>query len=142
VTSTGSTPLEQALRRRTDLLGAAGRLEASLSSAVARPAFAGDVHRAMQELRACLGAHVANAEGDEGLFSEVLAVAPRLAHQIDVLRKEHEEIDVALAHVQRIDDPTTLREEGTAVLARVVRHRQRGADLLYEAYEVDVGAMD
>ena len=38
--------------------------------------------------------------------------------------------------------PSKLREAGTALLARVVRHRQPGADLLYEAYEVDVGAMD
>ncbi len=32
-----------------------------------------------------------------------------------------------------------LRVELTALLAALARHRQRGADLIYEAYAVDLG---
>ena len=32
-----------------------------------------------------------------------------------------------------------LRVELTALLAALARHRQRGADLVYEAYAVDLG---
>ena len=31
------------------------------------------------------------------------------------------------------------REAATRLLDRLVRHRQRGSDLIYEAYAVDIG---
>jgi seryl-tRNA synthetase len=37
------------------------------------------------------------------------------------------------------DEVTRVRELGTELLGSIVRHRQRGADLVYEAYEVDIG---
>ena len=37
------------------------------------------------------------------------------------------------------EDVEQVRALGTSLLGRIVRHRQRGADLVYEAYEVDVG---
>jgi hypothetical protein len=33
----------------------------------------------------------------------------------------------------------SVRDLGTALLGRLVRHRQRGSDLVFEAYEVDIG---
>jgi hypothetical protein len=36
-------------------------------------------------------------------------------------------------------DVDTVRELGTALLDRLVRHRQHGADLIHEAYQVDIG---
>jgi hypothetical protein len=36
-------------------------------------------------------------------------------------------------------DVDTVRDLGTALLARLVRHRQRGSDLIYEAYTADIG---
>jgi hypothetical protein len=35
-----------------------------------------------------------------------------------------------------VDD---VREAATALLGRLVRHRQRGSDLVFEAYEFDIG---
>jgi hypothetical protein len=32
-----------------------------------------------------------------------------------------------------------VRDLGMALLASLVRHRQRGSDLVYEAYAVDIG---
>jgi hypothetical protein len=32
-----------------------------------------------------------------------------------------------------------VRELGTALLARLLRHRQRGSDLIYEAYQAEIG---
>jgi len=37
------------------------------------------------------------------------------------------------------DQVDAIRAHGTALLARLARHRQRGADLIHEAYEVDIG---
>ncbi len=38
-----------------------------------------------------------------------------------------------------IDDPLALREEVTTLMGQLVRHRQSGSDLVFEAYEVDLG---
>jgi hypothetical protein len=35
-------------------------------------------------------------------------------------------------------DVDTVRDRGTALLGRLVRHRQRGSELVYEAYTVDI----
>ena len=40
------------------------------------------------------------------------------------------------------DDVADLRERGTDLLARLSRHRQRGADLIFEAYDTDIGGGD
>ncbi len=38
-----------------------------------------------------------------------------------------------------MEDVAALRDLGTSLLGRLVRHRQRGSDLVYEAYEFDIG---
>jgi len=35
-----------------------------------------------------------------------------------------------------------VRDRGTKLLTALVRHRQRGADLVYEGYSVDIGGQD
>jgi hypothetical protein len=135
--------LDEALRRRADLMAALERVEAALSAPTGREQWFADARREIASLRDALDAHVDVTEGDDGLFAEVLDAAPRLAHQIDVLRKEHDEIDEAVEELLKLtDSPIELRDRATSVLGRIVRHRQKGADLLYEAYEVDVSALD
>jgi hypothetical protein len=41
-----------------------------------------------------------------------------------------------------LPDPVALREEATALMGQLVRHRQAGADLVFEAYEVDLGGSE
>ena len=54
--------------------------------------------------------------------------------------KEHLEALLALVDGSGgTEDVEQVRALGTSLLGRIVRHRQRGADLVYEAYEVDVG---
>jgi hypothetical protein len=36
-------------------------------------------------------------------------------------------------------DVDTVRDRGTALLAQLARNRQRGSDLIYEAYASDIG---
>jgi hypothetical protein len=36
-------------------------------------------------------------------------------------------------------DVDTVRDRGTALLGQLVRHRQRGSDLIYEAYSAEIG---
>ena len=39
-------------------------------------------------------------------------------------------------------DLGALREDLTGLIGALVRHRQRGSDLVYEAFEVDLGGSD
>jgi hypothetical protein len=44
-----------------------------------------------------------------------------------------------LEHGGTIGDLPAFREEVTTLMGQLVRHRQKGADLVYEAYDVDLG---
>lgn len=128
--------------------------EESLASAAAAP-FPGrldlwwaGVTNAARELAEMFEHHVGETEGDDGLFTEIEAVAPRLSNDITMLRAEHREIEDALVALTSSTAPespegvATAREAILQVLSRLARHRFAGSDLLYQAYHVDIGAAD
>jgi hypothetical protein len=138
----------KALRRqRADLRDSISALEHALASpAPGRVgAWVERVQVALVELSGDLREHVAITEGPAGLYRGLLTTAPRLANAVFRLTREHTEItDLLEGLLGRVSgsqtpDVDTVRELGTALLARLVRHRQRGSDLVYEAYSVDVG---
>jgi hypothetical protein len=95
------------------------------------------------------GAHVEVTEGPAGLHEAILDGDLRLANAVDALRLEHIEIAELIADlVSDTEAPVTpgdvetVRDRGTLLLSRLARHRQRGADLIYEAYETDIGGGD
>lgn len=103
------------------------------------------VHAALAELAHDFGEHVALTEGDGGLYATLRASSPRLAGPARRLTDEHGRY---AAHLESLlarlagpspGDLVELREEVTDLLGKLVRHRQRGSDLVYEAWEVDVG---
>lgn len=141
--------LKEIRRRRSELRESMSALELALSA----PARAGHtsawverVHAALLELSGDLRQHVALTEGPDGLYQDLLRTAPRLTGPVGVLTADHAVLDDRLRHLLALVDPQAATEDvervralGTALLGRIVRHRQRGADLVYEAYEVDVG---
>jgi hypothetical protein len=81
------------------------------------------------------------------LYDDIRATAPRLSHGVEMQESEHAEL---LAEVHRLlderdeglrdpEDVTAHREAVTRLLDLLARHRQRGSDLVYEAYAVDIG---
>ena len=90
--------------------------------------------------------HIEITEGRDGLYEGVLTTAPRLAKAVSRLKSEHGEITAYLDDLRACVDTVVgqegvadVRELGVALFTRMVRHRQRGADLVYEAYASDVG---
>jgi hypothetical protein len=80
------------------------------------------------------------------LWEQIRTDAPRLDGKLRRLGREHlslsAEIDGLFEELAIADDEPRLlglRERVTALLAQLARHRQRGADLIYEAYQRDVG---
>ena len=102
---------------------------------------------ALSRLRGAFSDYLAFTEGPDGLFSDVEAHAPRLAHRVERLDAEQREIlgllDVELARALLVtDDPGTMRTRILGVLERVLRHRQHSSDLLWDAYGFDIGIND
>jgi hypothetical protein len=90
-------------------------------------------------VKEALREHIAVTEGPSGRYSQLLRDAPRLAPGIDTLITEHTELMAALDEVGRDGDPEVLRRQAADLVERLGRHRQLGADLIYEAYAIDVG---
>ncbi len=107
-------------------------------------AWADTAGAALTALRAAFTEHVTATEADSGLFAQVRCRAPRLDHACHVLSAEHRAIDASAEAVAAAlpGNPTAGREAALALLALLGRHRQRGADLMFEAYAVDIGGSD
>ena len=138
----------EALRRqRAELRESMSALE--LAMAVPAPSgrarWAERVHVALVELSGDFHEHVDVTEGHDGLYVDILATAPRLSGAIARLTQEHTQIgdllDDLLAWTlsSQSEDVDQVRARGTTLLGLLVSHRQRGSDLVYEAYEFDVG---
>jgi len=123
-----------------------GDLEQALGSPAAGRDWVGKVRNALIQVDADFRMHVEVTEGPRGLYEQVLADAPRLAGRVRRLTDEHRTLAVTvgelLARSEKAADTVDhadVRAAGTDLLVRLARHRQAGADLLYEAYESDVG---
>jgi hypothetical protein len=72
--------------------------------------------------------------------------APWMAGRIEQLQGEHRPLlasaEALVAHCRAGTDAEIVRDEALELLKAVSRHRQRGTDLLYEAYMVDLSAGD
>jgi hypothetical protein len=146
-----ATPtLSEVVRRRADLYQAILGLE----QAAARPAagregaWTTDLVSALEELEREIDDHIEITERPDGLYAEIVEAAPRLTHRIDLLRDEHPEMRSSAAALRaRLaaeDAPGVeeTRDEVQRVLGRLVKHRQHGADLLWEAYSLDTGGAE
>jgi hypothetical protein len=129
-----------------------------LEEAIASPAagridgWTAGVLKEVVEVREAFDQHVLVTEREEGLYDEILERAPRLAHNVTRLREEHPEIaaniggTIARLEQEQVgDDAWSLdgaRDDLQRLIGKISRHRQRGADLVWEAYNVDIGGRE
>jgi hypothetical protein len=143
----GQAPWGALRRQRAELRDSMSALELALAGAVSlgRARWGERVHVALVELSADFRGHVEFTEAGDGLYVEVLATAPRLAGAVTHLTQEHGEItgllEDLLTRTRTRDslDVDHVRASGTRLLGMLVTHRQRGSDLVYEAFEYDIG---
>lgn len=140
--------LEQLRKRRGEMRESIGAVELALSAPTAADLdrWAARVHESLAGLSSDLDLHVEITEGPAGMYEEVLASEPRLAGAVHRLKGEHDDIRVQLdaltarsENVHSLEDATVIRDLGTELLRSLAHHRQRGADLVFEAYQFDVG---
>jgi hypothetical protein len=140
--------VERARVRRVELHDAMTGLETQLARASGSEAWCGNVETALAELGAALDAHIHDVEDPEGLLGRVVDEAPHLAAEAAALTEEHHQLSAAryraLATLRQpgMPDPALVRRRLTTLLGRLALHRQRGAELVYDAYSVDIGTGD
>lgn len=136
--------LQAARRHRATLLHAIRAVEEALAAPAQEPGWRERVSTRLQSLSAAFADHVMVTEGPAGLYAELLDHAPRLSRRVHGLVREHAAVETALSTLGRrtalpgttIDE---LRSWSSDLLRELSRHRQRGADLVYEAYHTDIG---
>lgn len=151
---TDMTPtLAETARRRADLHFALIAVEKAITRpAIGRePDWSKDVVRSLQDMEHAIADHIEITERTEGLYDEISEKAPRLAAQIQRLRDEHPEMrDTTHDLISRLETTSVgeswpldeARDDLQRLLGRLVRHRQRGADLVWEAYNLDIGGLE
>ena len=140
--------LEELRRHRAELRESMSALEDALAAPATadRVRWAERVHAALVELSGDFREHIDITEGPDGLYRDLLETSPRLSDAVASVTREHvlicRLVDDLLARVTAPDvtgGVDRIRDLGTTLLGRLVRHRQRGSDLVFEAYEFDIG---
>ncbi len=146
--------LGEAKKRRQTLHDAIVQLEVAISSPAAGRVeeWGSQVTKDMVGVRDAFDQHVIVTEKPGGLYEEIMERAPRLVGTVGRLREEHPTIDLSigtlLARLEAGDvgsDGWPLdkaRDDLQRLIGSVVRHRQKGADLVWEAYNVDIGGTE
>jgi hypothetical protein len=152
VTEKRRTPaLQEAAKRRQTLHEALVALEFAISSPAASriPEWTSLVTKETTAVRDAWDQHIDTTEKPGGLYEEIVGTSPRLAGTLDRLRGEHPEITEAvhqmLARLENVEigglewPLDDARDDLQRFIGKVIRHRQKGADLVWEAYNVDIG---
>ncbi|HEX2849205.1 MAG TPA: hypothetical protein VHN98_01575 [Acidimicrobiales bacterium] len=100
------------------------------------------VHAELDTFRGVWAHHVEATERPDGLLDRVRHEVPRLSHEHDLLHREHGDIAAAIEETAATHDVDAVREAVIALLGKIVRHRSRGANFVYEAYSLDVGSSE
>ncbi|GAB2768823.1 hypothetical protein ACXR8F_13830 [Terrabacter sp. AAH1] len=139
--------LERVRLHRAELRESVAAVDLALEAPIARGGmFRERVRAALAELAHDFDDHVALTESPGGIYDRATRTAPRLIGKVNRLLAEHQDLREAihgylavLEHGGTMADLPVFREELTVLMGRLVRHRQKGGDLVYEAYDVDLG---
>jgi hypothetical protein len=136
--------LAAARRQRAELLQSIHQFERALAVPAGDPNWHVVVAARLAALREAVTEHVVVTEGPDGLYGELLEHAPRLCRGVDILIREHAAlvaaVDALCARLRETAVPVEqVRGWASDLLRELSRHRQRGADLVYEAYATDIG---
>jgi hypothetical protein len=132
--------------RRAGLRAAMTTCELALAAAVPgrEDEWAAGVREALEGLQDVWTRHVVETEAPGAFLDELVEHDPRLANGAKRLREEHANVLSELLAVEDAFgrsplDAEEIRTRMLALLCDLAKHRQRGADHVYEAYDVDIG---
>lgn len=128
-----------------------------LERALAAPApgrereWARQVAATLDATRQQIEEHRRSAEAEDGLLVELQRALPEAAYRIDKLKEAHgafiEETNGLLRDVEQLatsghGSADAIRRRAAALLSELRHHQARQVDLIYEAFNRDIGAID
>ena len=141
--------LEAARARRKNLHLAIIETEAAIQAPGRSDQWVDRLAREIDELSAAFEEHAATVEAPDGIIARVVEDAPRLDGLGKRLVEDHTTLRLGLADAKAAieaiptdpesDDVDDLREQMMELLSQFTRHRHRGSDFVWEAYDVDIG---
>lgn len=144
-----SGPLDAARQKRKALHTAAADLEAAATAPAGAGSWAELVGNRLESVRLALEEHVNEVEGPDGIIARAVDEAPRLDAHAKALMADHARL---LERIYSLEDQIETisldaeasiiieaREAVLELLFGISRHRQRGSDLVYDAFDVDIG---
>lgn len=149
----GEDVRQELMRNRLALMAAMARLEGSLARPRDRATavWIAEVRASTDTVEDELVRHIETHEGPGSFHEEVLEAQPHLAPRVNKLQREHAtaktivaELQETLLSAQDAEVPsaaaTEIRKLGSELLMLLVRHRQSGADLVWESVNLDLGS--
>ncbi len=122
------------------------QVELAAAAAAGKEAWANELEISLRKLEIAWRHHVREAESPAGLHDRILDQAPRMQRTVESIQADHRAIarsvEAALTEVHEAGDDTdkgALRDTALDILVALARHRQHGADLIYDAYSIDIG---
>ena len=137
-------PLEGLGQRRLEIGSALARLEEALARPIgSRHEWVHRVDLALDELLIVGRIQIASLLAEGGPLDEAVRLTPRLVATVARLRQGLPEIEAETERLQKelhlALEPIEIRRRLVPLLGRVIGHRQRVADTIWEAYNVDIG---
>jgi hypothetical protein len=127
----------------------------ALERAMAAPAgddavaWAADTAAAVEALRHVLDDHIQETEAPGSFYDDVVEHSPHLVNAARRLQAEHpplaasvDALALELKAVTDDDGVEVTREQAVELIKALLLHRHRGAELVYDAYNVDVATGD
>ena len=105
--------------------------------------------RAVDDLQRVLDDHIRETEAPGSFYDDVIEHSPHLVNAAHRLQAEHpplaasiESLALELKTVSDDDGVEALRQDALELIKALLQHRHRGAELVYDAYNVDVAPGD
>ena len=138
-----SEALAKARENRSSLREAIDNAEATLAASPGDHvhAWAADVDESLATLGRALEQHIVVTEAPGGLLEDMVAANPSLRERVSQTRDEHEQLRAQLGRIRasltgRSTDVVAARRHVAELLTELIHHRQRGADLVSDAYGI------
>jgi len=135
--------------KRRALYASMVSLEAILTSPAAAPLWLEDVNQRTVAVHEALVAHIREVERPRGIIARILEDQPRLeSHGVELiadhprlLERVDNVVEITSRNGNELDTETVthVRHAVLELLGMLTRHRQAGADFVFDAYDVDIG---
>lgn len=133
-------------QQQSQLGQAMQQLESAVAAPAAKESWTATLLHHLRQLETVFTHHVDSVQSPSGLLDRIVDQAPRLQRSVEARKLEHVRIATSISDTIQSTSPDgpgdtviDIRESVMELIVDLSRYRQKGADLIYDAYAVDIG---